>query len=162
MSYPVPRYLGDKGEISATLRLADQTSDLTIGSHTDMHYLSTGTSTHGQFGLYKVELKPRAAGPGAHFHRTMSEAFFILSGKMRVFDGRRWLDMVKGDYLYVPEGGIHAFHSESDEPSSMLLLFVPGGPREEYFEALAQIAAGRQFSEADWREFCARHDNYFL
>jgi hypothetical protein len=44
----------------------------------------------------------------------------------------------------------------------MLLLFTPGGPREAYFEALAEIAGGRRFGEEEWTEFCRRHDNYFL
>jgi len=67
-----------------------------------------------------------------------------------------------GDFLYVPEGGVHGFHNESGEPASMLLLFAPAGPREAYFEALAEIAAGRQFSDEEWKDFCRRHDNYFL
>jgi hypothetical protein len=44
----------------------------------------------------------------------------------------------------------------------MLLLFAPGAPREAYFEALAEIAAGRQLSKEEWMELCRRHDNYFI
>ena len=44
----------------------------------------------------------------------------------------------------------------------MLLLFAPGAPREAYFEAIAEKAAGRQFSDEEWWELCRRHDNYFL
>src|SRR6478672_11107481 len=53
MSYPDPRYLGEKGEISAMYRPADQKSDLTIGPGTAVRYLATGASTRGQFGLYR-------------------------------------------------------------------------------------------------------------
>jgi hypothetical protein len=42
------------------------------------------------------------------------------------------------------------------------LLFAPGAPREAYFEALAEKAAGRRFSAEEWRDLCIRHDNYFL
>jgi mannose-6-phosphate isomerase-like protein (cupin superfamily) len=162
MSYPDPRYLGDKGEISAKFRPTDQEPELMIGSGTAMRYLATGASTNGQFGLYRVDMRPHTSGPGPHFHRTMSESFFILSGTVRLFNGERWIDATAGDFLYVPEGGVHGFHNESGEPASMLLLFAPGGPREAYFEALAEIAAGRQFSDEEWTEFCHRHDNYFL
>lgn len=65
-------------------------------------------------------------------------------------------------FLYVPEGGVHAFHNESDELASMLLLFAPGAPREAYFEALTEIAAGRQLSDEEWLELCLCHDNYFI
>lgn len=162
MSYPDPRYLGDEGEISARYRPTDQKPELTIGSGTAMHYLATGASTHGQFGLYRVDMRPRTPGPSAHFHRTMSETFFILSGTVRLFNGERWIDATAGDFLYVPEGGVHAFHNESGESASMLLLFAPGAPREAYFEALAEIAAGRQVSDEEWTDLCLRHDNYFI
>jgi mannose-6-phosphate isomerase-like protein (cupin superfamily) len=162
MSYPDPRYRGGKGEVSATFRPADQKPDLAIGSGTAVHYVATGSSTNGQFGLYRWDASPHTPGPSAHFHRTMSESFFILSGTVRLFDGARWIDATAGDFLYVPEGGLHAFHNESDEPASMLILFAPGAPREAYFEALAEKAAGRQFSDDEWKDICLRHDNHFI
>ena len=162
MSYPEVRYRGDRGEISANFRPAAQGPELTIGSGTAVSYLSTGISTQGQFGLYRWDAKPNASGPAAHFHRTMSESFFILSGIVRLFNGERWIDAAAGDFLYVPEGGLHGFHNESEEPASMLILFAPGAPREGYFEALAAKAAGQKFTDEEWREICVRHDNYFI
>jgi mannose-6-phosphate isomerase-like protein (cupin superfamily) len=130
MSYPDARYLGDEGEISATFRPADQEPELTIGSGTAVRYLATGASTNGRYGLYGWKMRPHTSGARAHFHKTMSESFFILSGTVRLFNGERWIDATAGDFLYVPEGGVHAFHNEADEPASMLILFAPGGPRE--------------------------------
>ena len=162
MSYPDARYHGDKGEISGRYRPAGQEAELTIGSSTTVRYLTTGTSTNGQFGLYRWDSRPHTKGPSAHFHKTMSESFFVVAGTVRLFNGERWIDATAGDFLYVPEGGVHAFHNESDEPASMLLLFAPGAPREAYFEALAEKAAGRQFSDEEWMDLCRRHDNYFI
>lgn len=162
MSYPDARYQGQSGEISAVFRSADKKSELTIGSGTAVRYLATGDSTHRQFGLYRWDAQPRTPGPKAHYHRTMSESFFVISGLVRLFNGERWIDAKAGDFLYVPEGGIHGFQNDSDVPSSMLILFAPGAPREGYFEALAAKAAGRQFSEEEWREICVNHDNYFI
>ena len=51
-------------------------------------YLATHASTDGDFGLYRVDLAPAAGGPGPHFHKTISESFFVLSAAMRLFDGR--------------------------------------------------------------------------
>jgi mannose-6-phosphate isomerase-like protein (cupin superfamily) len=162
MSYPPVRYRDDTGQITATFRPAGQGPELMIGSSTAVRYLATGASTNGQFGLYRWEANPRTKGPNAHFHKTMSESFFILTGTIRLFNGERWIDATAGDFLFVPEGGIHAFHNESDEPAAMLLLFAPGAPREGYFEALAEKAAGRQFSDEEWKDICVRHDNYFI
>ena len=45
----------------------------------------------------------------------------------------------------------------------MLILFVPGAPREAYFAALAEItASGRQLSEEEWTELYRRHDQYMV
>jgi mannose-6-phosphate isomerase-like protein (cupin superfamily) len=163
MSYPQPRYLDETGEISAIYRAVDQKPDLTIGSSSVVSYLATGASTHEQFGLYRWDFGPHPSGPRPHFHRTMSESFFILSGTVQLFNGDRWIKAKEGDFLYVPEGGIHAFTSESGESASMLILFAPGAPREAYFEALAEIAAtGRQLSDEEWIELGRRHDNYFI
>lgn len=161
MSYPDARCLGGEGEISATFCPADRKPELTIGSSTAVRYLASSTSTNGQFDLYRWDARPHTSGPSAHFHKTMSESFFILSGTMRLFNGERWIDTTAGDFLYVPEGGIHGFHNESDKPASMLILFVPGAPREAYFEALAE-AAGRQFSDEGWTDLCRRLDNYLI
>lgn len=59
---------------------------------------------------------------------------------MWLFDGGRWIDATAGDYLYVPVGGLHAFRNESGEPASMLMLLVPGAPREAYFEGITELA----------------------
>jgi quercetin dioxygenase-like cupin family protein len=162
MSYPDARYLGEGGEISASHRPADRAPDLMLGS-TAVHYLATGASTGGEFGLHRWDAQPHSPGAGAHFHRTISESFFVLSGTVRLFNGEQWIDARAGDFLYIPPGGIHAFANESGEPASMLLLFAPGAEREPYFEVLAEVIGGRrQFSPVEWTEFSLRHDSYFL
>ena len=42
MSYPEPRYKGEKGEVTAVYHPADQRPELTIGSGTAVRYLATG------------------------------------------------------------------------------------------------------------------------
>ena len=91
----------------------------------------------------------------------MSESFFILCGMVRSFNGERWINATAGDLLYVPEGGRHGFRNEAGEPTSMLILFAPA-PREGHFEALAQKAAGRRFSDEEWLDLCRHHNNYFV
>lgn len=53
MSYPNALYQGEKGESSGTLRTADTTPEMSIGGRTNVHYLATGATTGGQFGLYR-------------------------------------------------------------------------------------------------------------
>lgn len=157
MSYPAPRYHDRDGVASASIRPADQPPELPMKASV-ASYLATGQTTHGQFGLYRWDFTGPPSGPDPHFHRSISESFFVLSGVVRLYDGTRWVDGNPGDYLYVPEGGVHAFRNESGEPASMLLLFAPGAPREGYFEGLAQLA---QMTDQERADFYLQHDNYW-
>ncbi len=162
MSYPPPRYAGDSGEVSAVLRPHDHPAELAHANGGGAAYLATGATTHGQFGLYRWDMGPGVSGPDPHFHKTISESFYVLSGQVRLHDGSGWVDARAGDFLYVPEGGIHGFRNESGEPASMLILFAPGAPREDYFETLAD-AARREAMDADSkRDFYLRHDTYWV
>jgi quercetin dioxygenase-like cupin family protein len=156
--YPPPRYTRDQPEVSATLRRGDTPADYET-SGIKYHYLATQDCTDGDFGLYRVDLEPAAGGPGPHFHRAMSESFFVLSGTMKLYDGRDWGDGSAGDYLYVPPGGIHGFRNEADQPASILMLFAPGAPREFYFEGLAGLA---DMTDDERREFFVKNDNFFI
>jgi mannose-6-phosphate isomerase-like protein (cupin superfamily) len=158
MTYPPARYHGHDGDVSGRFRAAATAPDLHLGATGGAAYLATGATTDGQFGLYRWDMGPEAGGPATHFHRTISESFFVLSGTVRFFDGDRWIDGNAGDFLYVPQGGLHAFRNDSGSPASMLILFTPGAPREEYFEELAR---GRRFTADEWTEFCLRHDTYW-
>jgi mannose-6-phosphate isomerase-like protein (cupin superfamily) len=162
MSYPEPRYFGQDGEPSAAFRPAGQEPDLRNRSGGSVHYLATGASTGGRFGLYRWEMVAAQDGPGPHFHRTIAESFFVLAGTVQLYDGTRWVDSRPGDFLYVPEGGIHGFRNASDEPASMLILFAPGAPREEYFETLARVRDGLVLGEAEKADLYRRHDNHWL
>ncbi len=162
MSYPEPRYLGDGGEVSATLRRADQEAELRTGTGF-AHYLATSASTNGQFGLYRWDMGPEPSGPGPHFHRTFSESFFVLDGSVRLYDGNRWVDAGPKDFCFVPEGGVHGFRNESGEPASLLILFAPGAPREGYFEGIVEIVSReREPSEEELDEFFTKHDTYWV
>lgn len=123
------------------------------------HYLATGKSTHGLFGLYRWNMGPEPSGPGPHFHRTISESLFIISGTVRIYDGTRWIETRPGDFIHVPEGGIHGFLNESGEPASLLIHFAPGAPREAYFEGTANLAS---LSDEERAEFFLRHDNIVI
>ncbi|PZS29333.1 MAG: cupin domain-containing protein [Pseudonocardiales bacterium] len=156
MSFPT-----ESGEISAIYRAPADVPGIIIGSRTQARLVAPGSLTGGQFGLFEWNMPGRAGGPDAHFHKTFSESFYILSGTVKLYDGARWVAATPGDFLYVPAGGIHAFHNDADVAASMLILFAPGAPRERYFQELADNAAtGRTLTEDEWTELFARHDQY--
>ena len=149
------------GEVSAVYRPAAE-PELQAPTNA-MTFVAPGSVTRRQFGLFRRDMAPHAGGPKPHFHRTYSESFYILSGVVRVYDGDDWVEAGTGDFLYVPKGGIHAFSADSDEPSSMLILFAPGAARERYFIELEEIRqSGRSLTPAEWQELWARHDQFMV
>jgi quercetin dioxygenase-like cupin family protein len=150
------------GEVNARYRPADTPPELTRPT-VRSKFLATGAMTDGHFGLFQWDMDPEAGGPAAHYHKTFSESFYVLDGAVRLYDGAAWVTAEKGDYLYVPPNGIHAFRNDSDEPASMLILFAPGTPREKYFLGLAEIAeSGRKLSDEEYTAFLAEHDQYMV
>ncbi|MCW2595908.1 MAG: hypothetical protein JWP39_1796 [Jatrophihabitans sp.] len=159
MSYPPPRYVAGDGEVSAVYRPADHEPDLQYKSGNTVHYLATGGSTNGLFGLFRWEMGPDVSGPDPHFHRSLSESFYVLAGSIRIYDGTRWLDTEPGDWVHVPEGGVHGFRNESGQPASMLLHFAPGAPREAYFENLPDLS---QKTPEERDAFFLEHDTFWI
>ncbi|WP_030527141.1 cupin domain-containing protein [Phycicoccus jejuensis] len=159
MGYPPRLYDGDDGEVSAWTHPADRPPDLTYPNGNEVHYLASGASTGGLFGLYRWTFAGPPSGPGPHFHRTLSESFHVLEGVVRIFDGRDWVRAGPGDFVHVPPGGVHGFRNE-DGPARMLLHFAPGAPREGYFEGLAAGTDG--WSREHYDAFMAEHDNIWV
>ena len=75
MSYPPPIYHGDSGETSAHVKRAGIEPAVVYPNGNKVFYLAQGTETTGTFGLYRWEFAGPASGPGAHFHRTITESF---------------------------------------------------------------------------------------
>ncbi len=154
-------YVGDKGENSAQYRPALEVPAIEMRPGVEVRLIAPGSATRGDFGLFEWTMPARSGGPDGHFHRTFSESFYVTAGTVSLFNGERWIAAPAGDFLYVPPGGVHGFRNDTDEPASMLLLFVPGPARERYFEELAEIrSSGRELSYDEWTELYARHDQY--
>jgi len=155
-------YLGETGETSAVYRAFEAVEALTRPTGA-VRFTAPGSVTRGEYGLFRWEMEPRAGGPAAHFHRTFSEAFYILAGTVRIFDGTAWIDATEGDFAYVPRGGIHAFRNDSDHDAAMLILFAPGIARERFFEVTTEIArSGRTPSPKEWAAIYAEHDQVMV
>jgi len=155
--YPPDRYRGTTGEVSARFRPVATETDIRYRSGGTCEYLATGDRTGATFGLYRWTFGEDESGPDPHFHRSITESFYVLSGEVRLNDGAGWRTGRTGDFLFVPEGGLHGFRG--GHGASMLLLFAPGAPREDYFETLA---AAEPMTDEERTEFMLRHDTYWV
>ena len=118
----------DVGEVSARYRWRRRgaVGDLPVGYSRRVD--APGSATSGQYGLFEWNMTGTRGGADPHFHKTFSESFYVMEGTVRLFNGETWIDAVKGDFLYVPQGGIHAFSNESGAAGRMLILFAPARP----------------------------------
>jgi mannose-6-phosphate isomerase-like protein (cupin superfamily) len=157
--YPPARFTKDQPEVSARLRRSTDPPDYDSFGLVKYHYLANMDATDGDYGLFKVDLSPNSGGPGPHFHRGISEAFFVVSGIVKLYNGTDWVDGNQGDFLYVPPGGVHGFRNESDGVTTMLMLFAPAAPRETYFEGFAHLA---DMTDDERQEWFIKHDNHWV
>jgi quercetin dioxygenase-like cupin family protein len=156
-------YLGEGGAASAVLRTRIEPLVVSPGNGTTATFVAPGSTTRGEFGLFRWDMPAGAGGAGKHFHRGFSESFYVISGTVTLYNGDERIEVSEGGFLYVPPGGIHAFGNDSGAAASMLILFAPGIARERYFEELADIRrTGRTLSEEEWDELFARHDHVNL
>jgi mannose-6-phosphate isomerase-like protein (cupin superfamily) len=150
----------DQPNTDATLVTAADVPSFRVGA-TTAGLVAVGAQTDGRYGLFRWDMTARSGGATPHYHRGFSEAFYVLDGRIALYDGTDWREGASGDYLYVPPGGIHAFRNDSGAPVSMLILFAPAPAREAYFRELAErIASGKRFSDEDRQAFMARHDQF--
>ncbi len=159
MTYPPEIYTADTGEATAWLRPADSLPEVVYKNGNKVRFLARGGETGGTYGLYHWDFAGPVSGPAPHFHRTITESFYVLDGHVTIYDGKGWVKCGAGDYVHVPAGGLHGFRNE-DGPARMLLHFAPGAPREPYFEGLAGGVA--DWSEERYDEFMREHDNVWV
>ena len=158
--YPDDVYRGEGGEVSAWLRPDGTEPEITHRSGGSCEYLATGDRTGGHYGLYRWSFGDEESGPDPHFHRSITESFYVLEGSVRLYDGERWVRANAGDFLHVPEGGLHGFRG--GDRARMLLMFTPGAPREDYFETLDAVGRGAPMSPEERVAFMLQHDTHWV
>jgi quercetin dioxygenase-like cupin family protein len=127
-------------------------------------FVATGAETRGDFGMFEVTMAPGGNGPGPHLHRTFSESFLVLEGTLMVLANDQWTTAHPGDLVYVPRSSVHGFQAAGpDLGARFLILFIPGIPREDYFEGLLELhAGGRNPTTAEIDAFALQHDQLNL
>lgn len=125
-------------------------------------FLATGSDTQGDYGLFEFTLQPGEPGPAPHLHRTFSESFHLLEGRLEVLANQRWITAAAGDVIYVPRSSPHAYRAV-EVAARFLVLFTPGIAREAYFEGLVELHAGGKTPTVEQiDEFALRHDQLNL
>jgi quercetin dioxygenase-like cupin family protein len=133
------------------------------GRTSKLRMVAPGSAPSRRFGLVEYHVAPNSPGAAPHFHRTFSESFFVLSGRLTVFHTGEWQPYGAGDFALVHEGGAHGFRNDGDEWASFLILFAPGIARENFFLEMAELRrSGRTLTPEEMTAFYARHDQVMV
>jgi mannose-6-phosphate isomerase-like protein (cupin superfamily) len=84
---------------------------------------------------------PPGFGTPLHIHHHDDEAFYVLSGVIRVRHGDESWNADAGSFVSLPRGRPHAFAVTGDEPVRLLQLTWPGG-FERFVLAVASLPPG--------------------
>lgn len=125
---------------------------------------ASADSTGGVLTLTEYHAPPRFPGPPPHFHRRITETFYVLSGALTLCVDGATIEAAPGDYVIVPPGVVHAFRNASDHPTRFLATYNPGG-MERYFEELFALMQSEPAwpAAADFSQIAAlarRYDTY--
>jgi len=65
-------------------------------------------------------LPARRPGAPLHYHRELTESFYVLSGRLWMRVGDREIDAGPGSFVLVAPGTLHAFANHTDAPARFL------------------------------------------
>jgi quercetin dioxygenase-like cupin family protein len=98
-------------------------------------YKAVGEETGGTYSLFEAIIEPGAAVP-PHYGRYDDETLWVLEGTFGLRLGDETLELGPGGYAFVPRGTVHALTNVGREPGRLLLLVIPGGLCEKYFDEM--------------------------
>jgi mannose-6-phosphate isomerase-like protein (cupin superfamily) len=104
-------------------------------------------------------------GAPLHYHRELTESFFVISGSLWMRVGDTEFVAEPGSYALVPPGTLHSFANRSDAPARFLLH--ASSPRhKEYLCKLFRMAeadhAWPPTDPAKVMELSSRYDTFFV
>src|SRR5262245_21182094 len=86
--------------------------------------------------------EPRGGATPLHVHHNEDETFYVLEGRVTMFDGDERIDLEAGDYCFVARGVTHAYLVRS-ERARMLVTISPSGT-EQLFVSLGVPVTGSE------------------
>lgn len=123
----------------------------------EVRFLLDGDDTAGQLCLFEFVVPPGARVPAPHYHESVDEAAYALSGVLTwTVDGRR-ADLPPGGHLFVPRGAVHGFVNTGPEPARTLAFLTPATIGPAYFREMAALLSGGPPDPVRAAEVMRRH-----
>ncbi len=104
-------------------------------------YIRTGTAeTNGQLVVVDLRVRPGGAVAGEHFHRTITERFTVVSGKIGYKLGGREGIATAGDTLDLPKGITHDWWNAGNEEARVIVQISPAHRFEQMITTMFCLA----------------------
>jgi mannose-6-phosphate isomerase-like protein (cupin superfamily) len=97
-----------------------------------------GAGSGGLWFVLEYTAPPRFSGPPPHYHKVMTEIFYVLEGALTLRVGDQTLEVGPGGYAYVPPGTVHGFSNPTDAPARFLGIASPA-LLEQYLDAMLEL-----------------------
>ena len=95
-------------------------------------YKASTRDTGGAYVSFEIEI-PSGCGAPPHVHAVDSEGFYVLDGEIRFTDATGTRVARRGEFVFLPSGGMHAFTNAGDAPARALVVAAPGIEAERFF-----------------------------
>jgi quercetin dioxygenase-like cupin family protein len=159
MNTSLPDYLNDT--------LTDRAVIFPPGAGEVIH-LSSGVLTfkvtsqlsNDQLGVYEINLQAKSTGAKMHFHRFMDETFLINKGILTVMLLGREVEMEEGSVIYIPRFTPHGFRNDSDNATTLTLVFHPGQNREGFFKGLREVMLEQPVDQEKFLRLYHKYDSF--
>lgn len=131
----------------------------------EMLFKAIAGETGGAWSLIELKTDPYQTGAPLHYHKVMTEAFYVLEGQVTFTLDGKIVEAGPGSLVVASPGTVHGFNNTTPEPNRFLILASPGG-HERFFENVAKlIEAEGQWPPRDMAklvDMAARHDVYYV
>lgn len=95
-------------------------------------FIKTSEETKGEYTLLQIELY-KSEGPPLHFHKTFSEKFEVIKGRLYLQVGKEKKILKQGESVTVAKGMPHRFYNTENELVKFNITFEPGNTGMENF-----------------------------
>jgi len=118
---------------------------------------ASSDATKGGFTMTDSTIAPGFPGPPPHWHREVTDSFYVLEGTLTVRLGDDLVEAEPGTYVCVPPGNVHTFSNRTDSPVRFLNISSPAG-WENYLRDLEVLLKDGSPDPERWREVMSKYD----
>jgi mannose-6-phosphate isomerase-like protein (cupin superfamily) len=118
---------------------------------------ASSDTTSGGFTMTDSTIAPGFPGPPPHWHREITDSFYVLEGTLTVRLGKELVEAEPGTYICVPPGNVHTFSNRGDSPVRFLNIASPAG-WENYLRDLENLLKEGSPDRERWLEVMSKYD----